>query len=159
MKGRHDAKRRRFLKSAVIGGAAAGTVAASGFPAPAIAQDRREWKMVTAWPKGLPGVGTGAEKIARRITDMSGGRLTVKVYAGGEIVPPLEVFSAVAEGKAEMGHDASYYHIGKHRQTAIFTTVPFGLTANEMSAWIQWGGGQELWDELYAGFGLKPFLA
>ncbi|MDD3444514.1 MAG: TRAP transporter substrate-binding protein DctP, partial [Zavarzinia sp.] len=62
-------------------------------------------------------------------------------------------------GQGRNGYDASYYHIGKHRQTAFFTTVPFGLTANEMSAWIHWGGGQELWDELYAGFGLKPFLA
>ncbi|MCW0180480.1 TRAP transporter substrate-binding protein [Zavarzinia sp.] len=155
MKGPIDAKRRRFLASAAVGAAAAATA----FPAPAIAQDKREWKMVTSWPKGLPGVGTGAERIAQRITEMSDGRLTVKVYAAGEIVPPLECFSAVAEGKAEMGHDASYYHIGKHRQAPFFTTVPFGLTANELSAWIHFGGGQELWDELYAGFGLKPFLA
>lgn len=159
MKVRMDVKRRRFLKTAALGGAAAAASVASSFPAPAIAQDKREWKMVTSWPKGLPGVGTGAERLAQRITDMSGGRLTVKVYAAGEIVPALECFSAVAEGKAELGHDASYYHIGKHRQAPFFTAVPFGLTANEMSGWVNYGGGQALWDELYGGFGLKPFLA
>ncbi|MFA5123679.1 TRAP transporter substrate-binding protein [Zavarzinia sp.] len=157
MIGRIDAKRRRFLQATLLGGAAAGGLAA--FPAHAIAQEHREWKMVTAWPKGQPGVGTAAERLAQRITEMSDGGLTVKVYAADEIVPGGACFDAVASGKAEMGHDAAYYHLDKHRQAAFFTAVPFGLSANEMSGWINHGGGQALWDELYAGFGLKPFLA
>ncbi len=152
------APRRKFLTAAGI--ATAGAVAAAGsFPAPALAQERREWKMVTSWPKGLPGLGTGAQRLADNITALSGGRITVQVYAGGELVPPLEVFDAVANNTAELGHDASYYHIKKSPATAFFTAVPMGLVADEINAWIYWGGGQELWDELYDGFGLQAFPA
>jgi TRAP-type mannitol/chloroaromatic compound transport system substrate-binding protein len=149
-------KRRDFVKGTAL--ASAG-ILASTLPAPAIAQGRIEWKMVTSWPKGLPGLGTGAERLAQRIGDMSNGRLTVKVFAGGELVPPLQCLDAVANGTAEMGHDAAYYHIGKTPAAGFYTAVPFGLTANELNAWVYFGGGQELWDELYAQFAIKPFLA
>jgi TRAP-type mannitol/chloroaromatic compound transport system substrate-binding protein len=103
-------KRRSFLKTAAVGGS---TVAASTLPAPAISQGLKEWRMVTSWPKGLPGLGTGAERLAERITTLSGGRITVKVYSAGELVPPLGTFDAVADGTAQLGHDAAYYHLGK----------------------------------------------
>lgn len=152
------AQRRKFLTAAGV--ATAGAVAAAGsFPAPALAQERREWKMVTSWPKGLPGLGTGAQRLADKITSLSGGRITVQLFAGGELVPPLEVFDAVANNTAEMGHDASYYHIKKSPGTAFFTAVPMGLVADEINAWIYWGGGQQLWDELYEPFGLQAFPA
>ena len=115
--------------------------------------------MVTSWPKGLPGLGTGAERLAANITAMSGGRLTVKVYAAGELVPALECFGAVANGTAQMGHDAGYYHTGKSEGCAFFTAFPFGFTMGEMAAWIKHGNGQKLWDELYAPFGLRAFQA
>jgi TRAP-type mannitol/chloroaromatic compound transport system substrate-binding protein len=115
-----------------------------------------EWKMVTSWPKNFPGIGTSAETLAKDITEMSGGRLTVKVYAAGELVPALEVFDAVSRGTAEMGHSASYYWKGKVPAAQFFTTVPFGLTAQEFNAWIYYGGGLELWEELYAPFNLIP---
>ncbi|MHA1565628.1 MAG: TRAP transporter substrate-binding protein [Alphaproteobacteria bacterium] len=150
-------KRRSFVKGAVAAGVA--SAAASSLAKPAIAQGRIEWRMVTSWPKGLPGLGTGAERVAQRISTMSDGRLTVKVFAAGELVPALQVFDGVAGGAAEMGHDASYYHLGKSPATAFYTSVPFGMTANELNAWVRWGGGQELWDELYEPFGLKGFLA
>lgn len=148
-------KRRAFL----TGAAAVGAAAASTFPKPAISQGRMEWRMTTSWPKNFPGLGSQAEKLGQRIGQMSDGKLTVKVFAAGEIVPALQVFDAVSNGTVEMGHDASYYHLGKHRQTAFFTTVPFGFTAQELTAWLNYGGGQQLWDELYAGFNLKPFSA
>ncbi|MBM3485477.1 MAG: TRAP transporter substrate-binding protein [Alphaproteobacteria bacterium] len=150
-------RRRSFIAGAATAGL--GVAAASSFPAPAISQGRLEWRMVTSWPKNFPGLGTSAEKLAQRIGQMSDGRLTVKVFAGGELVPALQCFDAVSNGTAEMGHDASYYHLGKHRQTAFFAAVPFGLTAGEMTAWIHHLGGQEVWDELYAPFNLKGFLA
>lgn len=103
-------KRRHFLAQATTASAA---VAVSALAKPAIAQQRMEWKMVTSWPKGLAGLSTGAERLAQRIGDISGGQLTVKVYAAGELVPALQVLDAVSSGTAEMGHDASYYHIGK----------------------------------------------
>lgn len=145
-------------RSFVTGAVAAGTAAASSLPKPAIAQNRIEWSMVTSWPKGLPGLGTGAERVARRIEALSDERIKIKVYAGDEIVPALQVFDAVSRGTAQIGHDAAYYHTGKTRAAAFFTAVPFGMTANELAGWIHWGGGQELWDRAYEPFDIKPFL-
>jgi len=150
-------ERRQFLTKAVAGSAA---VAASTLARPALAQEQRlEWKMVTSWPKGLPGLSTGAERLAQRIGALSGGRVTVKVYAAGELVPALAVLDAVSSGTAEMGHDAAYYHIGKAPAAGFYTAVPFGMTAQELNGWVYFGGGQELWDELYAPFGVKAILA
>ncbi|OXT02929.1 ABC transporter substrate-binding protein [Notoacmeibacter marinus] len=139
--------------------AASASAAGLALAKPALSQGLREWRMVTAWPKGLPGVGTGAERLAERISAMSNGKLTVKVHAAGEIVPALQVFDAVSQGSVEMGHDASFYHLGKSKATAFFSAVPFGMSANETSAWIDHGGGQALWEELYEPFDLQPFAA
>ncbi|MGQ7960279.1 TRAP transporter substrate-binding protein [Pseudomonas sp. SP16.1] len=117
-----------------------------------------QWKMVTAWPKNYPGLGTAAERLAERVKTMSDGRLTIKVYAGGELVPPLEVFDAVSRGTAELGHGAAYYWKGKVSTAQFFTSVPFGLSTQEMNAWLSKGGGQALWDEAYAPYGVKPFV-
>lgn len=149
-------KRRTFIKTTAGLGTA---IAATGFAAPAISQNRVRWKMVTAWPKNFPALGTGTQRIANAIEQMSDGRMEVKVYGAGELVPAFEVFDAVREGVAEAGHDAPYYWLAKHSAMNFFCSVPGGLTAQEHVAWIYFGGGQELWDELYAGFGLKPFLA
>lgn len=144
-------------RRAVLGGGAA--VAAGLLAAPAVAQGRREWRLVTSWPKNLPGPGVTAERLAASITGLSEGRLTVRVYAAGELVPALQVFDAVAGGTAEMAHTASFFWQGKAKAAALFTSAPFGLTALEHQAWIYHGGGQALWDELYAPFGIKPFMA
>jgi len=112
--------------------------------------------MVTSWPKGAPGVGTSADRLAAKINEMSGGRLTVTVYGAGELVPPFEVFDAVSSGTAEMGHGAAYYWKGKLAVAPFFTAVPFGLTAQEMNGWLHHGGGLELWRKAYAPFGLYP---
>jgi|TARA_R110000744_G_scaffold111084_1_gene209262 TRAP-type mannitol/chloroaromatic compound transport system substrate-binding protein len=117
------------------------------------------WKMVTTWPKNFPGLGTGAEALAKNIKAMSNGRLDIKVYAAGELVPALEVFDTVSRGTAEMGHAASYYWKGKVPAAQFFTTVPFGLTALEFNAWIEYGGGLKLWEEIYAPFNLIPMPA
>jgi TRAP-type mannitol/chloroaromatic compound transport system substrate-binding protein len=128
--------------------------------APALAQsDKRRWRMVTSWPKRLPGPGMSAERVAQRIGALSGGRLEITVSAAGEVVPAFEVLDAVGSGVAEMGHTAAFYWQGKAPAAAFFTTVPFGLLPNEHVAWIDAGGGQALWDELYAPFGVKPFMA
>ncbi|MEW6766248.1 MAG: TRAP transporter substrate-binding protein [Pseudomonadota bacterium] len=115
-----------------------------------------KWKMVTTWPKNFPGLGTGAENLAKLINEMSGGRIEVKIYAAGELVPALEVFDAVARGTAQIGHGGAYYWKGKHEATQFFTSVPFGLTAQEMNAWLFYGDGLKLWQEVYAPFGLVP---
>jgi TRAP-type mannitol/chloroaromatic compound transport system substrate-binding protein len=144
--------RRKLARVAAIG--AAGALAA---PSLAFAQAKR-WKMVTSWPKRLPGPGMSAERVAERIRTLSGGRLDIAVHAAGEIVPAFEVLDAVGGGVAEIGHTASFYWQGKMPAAAFFTTVPFGLTPGEHVAWVDAGGGQALWDELYAPFGVKPFM-
>lgn len=116
-----------------------------------------KWKLVTTWPKGLPGLGSAPENFARRVEEMSNGRLSIRVYGAGEIVPPFEVFDAVSQGVAEMGHGASYYWKGKIPSSVFYTAVPFGMTAQEMNGWLHYGGGLELWRELYAPFGVRPF--
>ncbi len=132
---------------------------AGALAAPALAQtDKRHWRMVTSWPKRLPGPGMSAERVAARIGALSGGRLEITVSAAGEVVPAFEVLDAVGSGVAEMGHTAAFYWQGKEPAAAFFTTVPFGLLPNEHVAWIDAGGGQALWDELYAPFGVKPFM-
>jgi TRAP-type mannitol/chloroaromatic compound transport system substrate-binding protein len=90
---------------------------------------------------------------------MSAGRLRIKVLSAGEVVGALQVFDAVTEGTAEMGHTASFFWQGKIAPAVFFTAIPFGLTALEHMAWIDHGGGQALWDELYGQFGIKPFMA
>ena len=146
-------KRRDFL------GAAAGALALPALATSTRAADAIQWRMATAWPKGAPGVGVNAQRLADRIGAMSGGRLTVKLYGAGEIVPPFEVFDAVSQGVCEMGHGTPYYWQGKNPVFHYFTGVPFGLMAPEMSGWLQYGGGQELWEEAYAPFGVLPFYA
>ena len=116
-----------------------------------------KWKMVTAWPKNFPALGTGANFLAEKITKMSGGRITVTVYGGGELVPPLEVFDAVSAGTAQMGHAGSYYWKGKVPEAQFFGAVPFGMNAQEMNAWLYHGGGLELWTQLYSKHNLVPF--
>lgn len=138
---------------------AGGLIAGAGVAAPSVARAQAQrWKMVTSWPKRLPGPGMSAERVAERITALSGGRIQVSVYAAGEIVPAFEVLDAVGGGVAELGHTASFYWQGKQPAAAFYTTVPFGLTPQEHVAWVDAGGGQTLWDELYAPFGVKPFM-
>jgi TRAP-type mannitol/chloroaromatic compound transport system substrate-binding protein len=144
--------RRTFTIGAAA--AAAGLVAA-----PAIARaDTLKWRMVTSWPKRLPGPGMSAERVAERIRRLSGGRIDITVYAAGELVPAFGVLDAVGNDVAEIGHSAAFYWQGKTPAAAFFTTVPFGLTPSEHVAWIDAGGGQQLWDELYKPFGVKPFM-
>ncbi len=117
------------------------------------------WTLVTTWPKNLPGLGRAPEFFAEKVAAMSNGRLQVKVFGAGELVPAFGVFDAVSQGAVEMGHGAAYYWKGKMPSAPFFTAVPFGLTAQEMNAWLYFGGGLELWRELYAPHGVVPFPA
>ena len=148
-------ERRTFLTGTAAGAAAA---TASAFPRPAISQGLMEWTMVTSWPRNLPGPGTAANMLAERITALSGGRLTVTVSAAGELVPPQGVFDAVGEGTAQMYHSVPAYWRSKSVGILFFGSMPFGLTAPEQSGWLNHGGGQDLYEEMYARFNLKAFL-
>ena len=159
-----DPGKRNALKLAAITGAAtasagviaglvsgsrkrSGQRAAEGAPN-VTGQASRQLRLVTTWPKNFPGLGTGAQRFADRVGAITDGRLTVKLYAAEELVPAFEAFDAVAQGNADMYHAAEYYWQGKSPAFNFFTAVPFGLIASEQNAWLRFGGGQELWDQV-----------
>jgi TRAP-type mannitol/chloroaromatic compound transport system substrate-binding protein len=148
--------RRSFLRTSAVGTAAA---AAGTLAAPAIAQGRQTWRMVTTWPRNFPGLGVGAQRLADRITAATDGELTVQVFSAGEMVPALQSLDAVIDGSAEMMHGAAYYWQNKSVGLSFFTGVPYGMTSRELAAWVRYMGGQELWDEIYDQFGVKGFLS
>ena len=148
-------RRRDVLSGA--GWLAAG--AAAAFPAPAIAQRVRQLTMVTDWPENMPGLLPGARQMAQAIGDATGGRLKIEVFAAGALVRPFETFDAVSAGVADMFHTFMGYFESKSPAFHFWSAIPFGLTADELFAWVQFGGGQELWDTLSAPFNIKPLLS
>jgi TRAP-type mannitol/chloroaromatic compound transport system substrate-binding protein len=146
--------RRRHLLAA-----ATATSAAGALSAPALAQGAIRWNMVMPWPRLTPGVGVAAQRFAERVGAMSGKRLEIKLFAAGELVPPFGGFDAVQSGAVQIAHGTPYYWAGKSPVLHWFTGVPFGLTANELAAWITYGEGGKLWREVYDGFGVVPFYA
>jgi len=148
-------KRRDFLKKAGLGTAAA--VASTAVNAPAIlAKKTYRWKMVTTWPPKLPVLQEGCERLAKRIGEVSDGRLQIQVFAAGELVPALGIFDAVSQGTVEIGSGASYYWAGKAPAAQWFAAVPFGMNAQGLAAWFHGGDGLKLWEEVYAPFNLIP---
>ncbi|XGA79969.1 TRAP transporter substrate-binding protein [Halomonas sp. CH40] len=137
----------------------AGLLVVSSLDNQAQAQETFSWKMVTSWPKNFPGVGQGPERLAELVDEMSDGRLTIEVFGAGQLVPGFEVFDAVSDGTAELGHSASYYWKGKAPEAQFFAAVPFGMNAQEMNAWLHFGGGMELWNEVYEPFGVDVMVA
>lgn len=116
------------------------------------------WKMTTTWPPNFPVLGEVANKYAEWVEELSDGQLKIKVYGGGELVPALESFDAVSNGTLEMGAGASYYWAGKTPAAQFFAAVPFGMNNQQLTSWLETGGGYELWKKTYAKFNLIPYL-
>jgi TRAP-type mannitol/chloroaromatic compound transport system substrate-binding protein len=146
-------RRRDIVTTGTVG------LAASALAAPATAQGKISWNMVMPWPRNTPGVGTGAQRFADRVNAMSAGRLEIRLYGAGELVPPFEALDAVQSGTADIAHGTPYYAVGKAPVLHYFTGVPFGLTAPELAAWITHGEGMALWREVYDRFNVIPFYA
>jgi TRAP-type mannitol/chloroaromatic compound transport system substrate-binding protein len=145
-------RRRNVLLGATV------IAAAGGLPMPAIAQGVKEFKLVTGFPRDLPGTGATPERLAQSITAMSDGRLKVIVYPADTLVRALEVFDAVSAGAADMYFTDEAYFQNKAPALNFFAAVPYGMTADEFCAWILFGGGQALWDEVDAQFNIKPLM-
>ena len=146
------------LRREVLLGATAAVASARSLPAPAVAQGIKELKMVTSWPENLPGSGVSAGRLAQSITAVSDGHLKVTLYPAESLVHAFEVFDAVSAGVADMYHSADYYFEAKSPALNFFCAVPYGMTADELASWIDFGGGRALWDEVGAQFGIKPLL-
>jgi TRAP-type mannitol/chloroaromatic compound transport system substrate-binding protein len=114
------------------------------------------WKLATTWPPNFPVLGEGCIKFAQWVKEMSVGQMEIKVYGGGELIPALQCFDAVSGGAVEMANSASYYWAGRNPAASFFTSVPFGMNAQQMNAWLYYGGGLELWRTLYENYGLYP---
>lgn len=149
--------RRSFLRKASVGGATA--AATTTLAAPLYAQGNRTLKMVTSWSRGLAGTHDAAQRVADNIDAMSDGQLKIELIAANEMVGAFEVFDAVSSGQADIYNSADYYYVDKHPAFGFFTSVPFGMTAQELFNWYHHGGGLALHHELAAKFNLKPFLA
>ncbi|SMF48682.1 TRAP-type mannitol/chloroaromatic compound transport system, substrate-binding protein [Tistlia consotensis] len=149
--------RRGFLRSAGVAGTGAVAAAVSSFPKPAISAGKIEWRMEMTWAKNSPLLSTGPQVFADFVSKASGGRLTVKVYAAGEIAPPFGVMDAVADGALDVGHGYPPFWAGKLPAMTMLCPVPFGLTTQEQNAWFEYGGGLALADKVYSQLGVKFF--
>jgi TRAP-type mannitol/chloroaromatic compound transport system substrate-binding protein len=143
-------KRRAFLQTAGVG------IAGTAIAAPAIAQSAPtiNWRMATSWPKSLDTIYGGAEFLAARIAEMSDNKFQIRVFAGGEIVPGLQVLDAVQNNTVEMGHSASYYYVGKDPTFTFDCTMPFGFNERFQNAWMTHGGGTELLNEFFKDYNI-----
>ncbi|MBX2804878.1 MAG: ABC transporter substrate-binding protein, partial [Hyphomicrobiales bacterium] len=145
--------RRSFIRKA--GATAGATAAAATLAAPAIAQSTTEMVIVSTWPRDFPGLGISAQRLAARISELTEGRINVTYYAAGEKVGAFDSLDEVSAGNSQAYIGADYYWKGKHPAWAYFTAVPFGMVYAEIDAWMKFGGGQELHDEVAAEFNIK----
>ncbi len=159
--------RKSFFKGIALGTislpflirACGGKNVAQNITAPNILSAKKyRWKMVTTWPPNFPVLGEGCNLFAQWVNEMSDGRLAIEVYGSGELVPGLQAFDTVSAGGADMGSGAAYYWAGKTPAAQFFASVPFGMNAQQLNAWILCGGGMQLWEELYAPYNLVPML-
>jgi TRAP-type mannitol/chloroaromatic compound transport system substrate-binding protein len=148
-------KRRDFIKATGVG------VAAATIAAPAIAQSMPDikWRMPTSWPKSLDTLYGGAEMMAKAVAEATDNKFQIQPFAGGEIVPGLQVVDAVSNGTVEIGHTASYYYFGKDPTFAFGTSVAFGPNQRINQGWYTLGGGREVLNEFYKKYNCVSLLA
>jgi TRAP-type mannitol/chloroaromatic compound transport system substrate-binding protein len=148
-------QRRRFVVKA--GGLLVAAGAAAVVDAPnVIAQPRFQWRMPTMWPPALDVLQGNAQKFAKIVDELTGGRLKIQVFAAGELMPATGIFDACQQGTVEAFNGAAYYWAGKENALQWFTSAPFGMNTQGYMAWYQHGGGLALWEEAYAPFGIVP---
>ncbi len=133
-------------------------VAAAVLTAPAAhAADKLLLKTPIAFSTALPGLGSPIPRVAEQLDLMSGGTLKMKVYEPGKLVPPFEILDAVSTGKINSGYTTAGYWAGKIPAAPLFSAVPFGPEAGEYMAWLYYGNGMSLYQEMYdqAGYNVK----
>jgi TRAP-type mannitol/chloroaromatic compound transport system substrate-binding protein len=118
---------------------------------------KTELKIATSWPAHFPIMGTGVDRFAERVEQISCGQLSIKLFPKNTLVPALAVFDAASSGQIDGFHSGPYYWKGKNSAFSLFSGFPFGMTAEELNGWLAYGGGLELWRELYARYNLHPF--
>ncbi|MCU0840679.1 MAG: TRAP transporter substrate-binding protein [Thiobacillaceae bacterium] len=155
-------QRRDFIKGAGAGLAAGSALALPGCGRQAETAQAGQlptirWRLASSFPKSLDTIYGAAELLAERLDKITGGKFQIRVFAGGEIVPGLQVMDAVQQGTVECGHTASYYYVGKDMAFAFDCALPFGLTARQQNAWMYFGGGMNLMRDLFAQHNIVQF--
>ena len=136
-------------------GAAAGLAVAAS--APALAQQTSEtvrWRLTSSFPKNLDTLFGAAQTISRVVGELTDGKFVIQLFAAGEIVPGLQVLDAVSNATVECGQTYTGYYIGKEPALIFDGSLPFGLTPRQHNAWLLFGDGRKLMDEVYDGFGV-----
>src|SRR5262245_65284884 len=146
-------KRRKFLKQIAAGGLFAGVVAS-----PAIAQSHPSirWRLAASWPKSLDTLFGSADELCRRVAQLTEKKFEIQAFAGGEIVPPLQVLDATQNGTIDCCHTLTAFYVGKNPAYAFDSGVAFGLNNRQQNAWMYYGGGLELMRDLFKKSGLLP---
>lgn len=152
-------ERRSFLKQAGTGVATGAAITAAPFVHAQSSLPTVNWRLASSFPKSLDTIYGGAEVIAKRVAAATGGKFNIKVFAGGEIVPPFSVVDAVQKGTVECSHTAPYYFFGKDPTFAFACAVPFGMTARQQNAWMYHGGGMALMREFLKDYNIVNFPA
>jgi TRAP-type mannitol/chloroaromatic compound transport system substrate-binding protein len=111
------------------------------------------WKMVMPWDKGILFYDVAAH-FCDSVRLASAGRLDIKPFSAGELVPAMQSFDAVSQGSAQVGHDWPGYWKGKNEAFVAYGSVPFGLDAEGYNIWLYEKGGAEMMNELYGKFNL-----
>ena len=146
-------ERRDFIKHAGIAGILAAGVAPAVYAQGATVR----WRLASSFPKALDTIFGAADEFSKKVSEMSGGKFTISVHAGGELVPPFGVVDAVQQGTVECAHTAPYYFFGKDETFAMDCAIPFGLNSRQMTAWMYEGNGLKLFREFYKGFNIVNF--
>src|SRR5437660_3150597 len=138
------ATRRKFLKGAGIAAAGAAAIA---MPQVSRAQTVT-WKYQSTWPtKDI--FHEDAVDYAKKVNDMTGGRLKLDVLAAGAVVPAFQMQDAVHSGILDAGHGVCAYWYGKNKGFSLFGTAPsFGWDSHRLLGWFYYGGGEALYNEL-----------
>ena len=150
--------RRKFFKAAAVTGAAAvATVAMPNVAAHSASHGKSvKLKMQAAWPSGANIFFEMAQDYCNMVKDMSGGSLTIDLQPVGAVVKTSEIGQAVSSGIVDMGHWVTAYWYGKNAAASLFGTGPsYGMSSQEVMAWMEYGGGRKLYEEATAKVGFN----
>jgi len=149
--------RRAILGRGAGAALAAGTATTLGatLAAPAVAQVAQpaiRWRLTSSYPRSLDAIYGAGEVFARAVSELTDDRFQIRVFAAGEIAPPLQALDAVQSGSVECCHTTSFLYTGKNDAFAFATGLPFGLNTRQQNAWLYEGGGIDLLNEVHRKF-------
>ncbi|MGI9336065.1 MAG: TRAP transporter substrate-binding protein [Gammaproteobacteria bacterium] len=124
---------------------------------PGQAQEKVRWKLASSYGGSLDVLGENIKRLIENVEVMTDGNFQIKFYEPGALVPALEVFEAVSKGSVDVSYTTPGFHAGRFPHLQFFSSVPFGPNVNEYFAWLQEGGGREIYDEEYAKHNVKGF--